>query len=98
MKMLEFGNKESEMDQHMNWLNRLIIKYPGHESLWCHRRFCSSLFIRSSVYCNLQHEFISEIVNDKFKDQSLSDATNDIIMQKEFALKFGLWQSLLVSI
>lgn len=91
------NHKENEMDRHMNWLDRLIIKYPGHESLWCHRRFCSNLFIYSSVYCDLQHEFILAIVNDKFKDQSLSNNANDMIMQKEFALKFGLWQSLLVS-
>lgn len=97
MNMLEFGHKDTERDQHMYWLDRLIIKYPGHESLWCHRRFCSNLFIHSYDYCDLQHKFIIEILDDKFKDQSLSDNINDMIMQKELALKFGLWQSLLVS-
>ncbi|KAG2197713.1 hypothetical protein INT47_007947 [Mucor saturninus] len=97
MVMLEFDHKKTEMDQHLYWLNGLIIKYPGHESLWCHRRFCSNMFIHSSDYCNLQHVFILNILNDTFKDQSLSDDLNDMVMQKEFALKFGLWQSLLVS-
>lgn len=97
MKMLGLVNNQFEMDQHMKWLNNLIIKYPGQESLWCHRRFCSNLFIHSLVYCNLQHEFIKEIMNDTYKNVSLSNDENDFIMQKDFALKFGLWQTLLVS-
>lgn len=84
-------------DIHMKWLDQLIIKYPGHESLWCHRRFCSHLMIHSPNYCHSQHEFISNILNDTFKDQSLSNTTDDIVLQKEFALRFGLWQTLLVS-
>ncbi|GAA5804276.1 hypothetical protein HPULCUR_009763 [Helicostylum pulchrum] len=80
---------------HMKWLDQLIIKYPGHESLWCHRRFCSHLMIHSPDYCQSQHEFISNIINGTFKDQSFSNSTEDIVSQKEFALRFGLWQTLL---
>jgi protein prenyltransferase alpha subunit repeat containing protein 1 len=97
MKMSKIDNDELKRDVHMNWVNQLIIRYPGHESLWCHRRFCSDLFIKSIDYCKLQHEFIRDIVNDQFKDLSFNDNIKDMIMQKEYALKFGLWQSLLVS-
>lgn len=97
MKMSNIERDVQKRDQHMKWVDRLIIRYPGHESLWCHRRFCSDLFIQSIDYCKLQHEFISDITNDRFKDQSLSDNIKDMIIQKEFALKFGLWQTLLVS-
>lgn len=85
-------------DAHMEWLDNLIIKYPGHESLWCHRRFCSHQFKNSSTFCVSQHQFIHDIMNDRFTSRSLSDNVNDFVMQKEFALKFGLFHTLIVRI
>lgn len=93
MELLKLDTK----DKHMKWLDKLIITYPGHESLWCHRRFCSHLFLHSPNYCHSQHAFISNILNDAFKDQALNNSAKDMVLQKEFTLKFGLWQTLLVS-
>jgi protein prenyltransferase alpha subunit repeat containing protein 1 len=84
-------------DRHMDWVNSLVIKYPGHESLWCHKRYCSSIYIGSIDYCYSQHQFVHDIMNGRFRDQSLSDLAQDLTAQEEFALKFGLWQTLLVS-
>lgn len=91
---------DSDQIKHMDWLNNLIIKYPGHESLWCHRRFCSTIFITSKSYCLNQHEFINDIINNNksIMEQSLSDKKEDFIMQKEYALRFGLFHSLKVII
>ncbi|KAI8636677.1 hypothetical protein BD408DRAFT_448244 [Parasitella parasitica] len=82
-----------EQESHMAWLDNLIVKYPGYESLWCHRRFCSSLFIQSEEYCHRQHQFIKNTLQGVYKDQSL---TNDKWpLQKEYALKFGLFQCIM---
>ncbi|KAI8087856.1 uncharacterized protein B0P05DRAFT_530420 [Gilbertella persicaria] len=87
--------KIKDYRRHMEWLDQLIIKYPGYESLWCHRRFCSYLFVSSTEYCDSQHAFIHGIVSDQFKDQSLSDSKSDFDLQKEYALKFGTWQTMM---
>ncbi|KAI9477775.1 MAG: hypothetical protein EXX96DRAFT_568141 [Benjaminiella poitrasii] len=90
-------HNELNLDQHMQWLDQLIIRYPGHESLWYHRRFCSSIFsIKSAEYCKAQHQYVHDIFHDRFNHQSMSNNPDDIVMQKEFALRFGLWQILLV--
>ncbi|KAI7902571.1 uncharacterized protein BX663DRAFT_551984 [Cokeromyces recurvatus] len=86
----------NSIQQHMEWLDQLIIKYPGHESLWCHRRFCTAILTEKSVeHCKAQHRFVYSILHDQFNSQSLSNNPNDLVMQKEFALRFGLWQTLL---
>lgn len=90
IEMYDNNNQEA----HMKWLNKLIIKYPGHESLWCHRRFCSNQFIQSIQYCHEQHQFIKDIMQDVYRDQSLS--IDKLHLQKEFALKFGLFQTIMV--
>ncbi|OAC99317.1 hypothetical protein MUCCIDRAFT_157179 [Mucor lusitanicus CBS 277.49] len=82
-------HKGIRRESHMQWLDTLIIRYPGHESLWCHRRFCSHLFVRSEVHCYEQHAFIENIMQDVYKNQSL--ALDNVSLQKEFALKFGLF-------
>lgn len=87
-------HKDIHRESHMNWLDKLIIRYPGHESLWCHRRFCSHQFVRSEAHCHEQHAFIKDIMQDVYKDQSLS--LNNVPLQKEFALKFGLFHLIMV--
>ncbi|CEP16502.1 hypothetical protein [Parasitella parasitica] len=82
-----------KQEPHMAWLNKLIIKYPGYESLWCHRRFCSSQFVQSEEYCHQQHDFIKNTMQDVYKDQALSN--NKWCLQKEYALKFGLFHSIM---
>jgi hypothetical protein len=86
-----------DRDRHLGWVNGLVIKYPGHESLWCHKRYCSDIYINDIDYCSSQHQFVRDIMDDRFKHQSLNDLAQDLAAQKEFALKFGLWQTLLVS-
>lgn len=90
MEMYDNINQEV----HMKWLNKLIIKYPGHESLWCHRRFCSTQFIQLVQYCHEQHQFIKDIMQDVYRYQSLSVENSPL--QKEFALKFGLFHIIMV--
>ncbi|ORE03941.1 hypothetical protein BCV72DRAFT_232320 [Rhizopus microsporus var. microsporus] len=79
-------------DQHMKWLNNLTIKFPGHESIWCHRRYCSNLYYTKD-YCISQHQFVWDILNDKYMEQALEMTRLD--EQRQFALKFGLWLSIL---
>lgn len=85
-----------QYEQHMQWLDDLIIKYPGHESLWCHRRFCSNQFYCFPAYNTAQHKFVCDIVEGLFESKSLSNNPKDAEDQKQFALKFGLWQLYMV--
>ncbi|KAI8985481.1 hypothetical protein BDB01DRAFT_788407 [Pilobolus umbonatus] len=71
--------------EHMKWIDELICKYPGHESLWCHRRFCTHLYMKKYgvEFCHYQHQFIQKVISSADEKQ------------KEYALRFGLWQTLL---
>ncbi|KAI8326885.1 hypothetical protein EDC96DRAFT_533540 [Choanephora cucurbitarum] len=95
IERLAVDQDQTRQEQHMQWLNQLIIKYPGHESLWCHRRFCSHLFVKSKDYCHAQHQFIQSILSDQHKDEALSNNEDSFKSQREQALKFGLWQSIM---
>lgn len=87
---------ELRYEEHMKWLNDLIIRYPGHESLWCHRRFCSTQFYNHPNYSRDQHQFVSDILKGRFESEDLSNNPKDTANQKTFALKFGLWQFYMV--
>ncbi|KAI8889484.1 protein prenylyltransferase [Backusella circina FSU 941] len=84
---------------HTHWVEGLIKRYPGHESLWCHKRFCAHLAMRVlgddgwSPYCEEQHSFIKAVQDGCFVEESLSES--DQAMQKELALRFGVWQAFL---
>lgn len=71
-----------DITSHMQWISNLIKMYPGHESLWCHRRYCSYLYIHTPNYCEQQHQFVQDVL---MKESSHSD-------ERTFALRFGLWQ------
>ncbi|KAI8338395.1 hypothetical protein BC941DRAFT_422792 [Chlamydoabsidia padenii] len=81
VKILNNNQTYSLHDLHLEWLDALILRYPGHESLWCHRRYCAILF--PYVKHDQQHKFIQSIMTDQHN--SSSDT------QKLLAAKFGLW-------
>jgi hypothetical protein len=89
-----------DMLDHTLWLDTLIKRYPGHESLWCHKRFCSHLAIRvldnPLSFCHQQHQFVDDIQHDCFLSEALSESLDAQVAQKELALKFGAWQAFLV--
>ncbi|KAG0739704.1 hypothetical protein G6F66_011180 [Rhizopus arrhizus] len=95
MKIIQW--ETPQIESHMEWLNNLTVKFPGHESIWCHRRYCSYLFseFNTKNYCILQHQFVQDTIQNKYKKRALSDNEDDIILQKQFALKFGLWLTFL---
>ncbi|KAI8352061.1 hypothetical protein BD560DRAFT_409029 [Blakeslea trispora] len=84
---------QEQMKQHMQWLDGLIIKFPGHESLWCHKRFCSHLFIKSTSYCYAQHQFVQDVLSNQHQAEALDDHSDHFQAQREYALRFGLWQT-----
>ncbi|KAI9267808.1 hypothetical protein BY458DRAFT_511448 [Sporodiniella umbellata] len=79
--------KENIKDRHSGWLNDLIVKFPGYESLWCHKRFCTSFF--TNTLFSSEHQFIQDIICGRHKEQALN--TDYLNAQENLALKFGLW-------
>ncbi|CAO3694594.1 unnamed protein product [Rhizopus stolonifer] len=88
MKLREWNKLLTET--HIKWLDGLIIKYPGYESLWCHKRYCVYKF---DTQAYLQHQFVQDVIQDKYNNQALDN--ENLKTQKEFALKFGLWLAVL---
>jgi protein prenyltransferase alpha subunit repeat containing protein 1 len=89
--------KKSPLDliDHTNWLRDNIKRYPGHESLWCHLRFCASLIRpQNQMLLNFETKFVEVIL--KKCHQSADDAETQ--MQMQLALRYGLWLSHLVSV
>lgn len=80
---------ERVMDAHSNldwhahrlWLDDLIQRYPGHPSLWQHRRFCA---LRSDSVAPF-YDLVDHVIK-----------TNDTY-QKELAFSFVLWLGVFVS-
>ncbi|CAO3596805.1 unnamed protein product [Absidia cylindrospora] len=82
--------------QHMVWLDELTLRYPGHESLWCHRRYCATLFFHNNIphpWIQQQHTFIKQLLDNHHDDEN-----NRTQQQLGFAAKFGLWLCFLVSV
>lgn len=88
MKLREWNKPLTET--HIKWLDNLIIKYPGYESLWCHKRYCVYKFDTQAC---LQHQFVQDVIQDKYNNQALDN--ENLKTQKELALKFGLWLAVL---
>ncbi|ORZ19889.1 hypothetical protein BCR42DRAFT_410735 [Absidia repens] len=90
--------------QHMAWLDELILRYPGHESLWCHRRYCATLFFHNNItrqslyqWVQQQHAFIKQLLDNhsghhqEQQHLSIDDEDNMLQQQLGYAAKFGLW-------
>ncbi|KAI8148495.1 hypothetical protein BJV82DRAFT_592313 [Fennellomyces sp. T-0311] len=69
-----------DQEEHLDWINDLITRFPGHEALWCHRRFCFTF----SPHLSSGHSFVDDLIK-----------RNEDPIQVELALRFGLWLCLL---
>ncbi|KAI8988170.1 hypothetical protein BDF20DRAFT_910694 [Mycotypha africana] len=87
------AHKNFNRNKHTDWINQLIIKYPFHESLWYHKRFCSSLFISAEDYCAQQKQFVGEVLDDKYSNRSLINSDLELTKQKIYAARFNKWLS-----
>jgi hypothetical protein len=82
LRYLEELLKVHAVASHVPWLEALLVRYPGHESLWCHRRYCATLFGSD----NNDHRFIQGILTNPPSET-----------QRLLAAKFGLWLCHLVN-
>jgi protein prenyltransferase alpha subunit repeat containing protein 1 len=86
---------EFDIIEHWSWTGDNIKRYPGHEALWCHLRFCSYFAAsRGKLIADKIVAFIHECIEES--DRS-SDEDN-AILQKQLVLRYGLWVARLVSI
>lgn len=75
-------------DTHMDWIDDLIIRFPGHEALWCHRRFCATFFALDG------HGFVDKAITAA---QGTCHNDQDLMhMQMELAIRYGIWLCLMV--
>ncbi|KAI8364650.1 uncharacterized protein BYT42DRAFT_589937 [Radiomyces spectabilis] len=85
-----------DFQDHIVWLNDLIKRFPGHEALWCHRRFCvhfaETLSLNLAQYYKEQHQFVEDRIGAA-DDATLEKAAMNT--DTELALRFGLWISML---
>ncbi|CAO3621756.1 unnamed protein product [Cunninghamella blakesleeana] len=89
------------MQSHLNWLNQLILSFEGHETLWCHRRFCAFLWINksNSSFSSLSTWFINQHDFIKHSLLHLNTPSHSLSKHQErqliLGLKCGLWLCLL---
>lgn len=80
---------------HCRWLREHIKRYPGHESLWCHMRFCAYMAgARQELDFKAEPAFIEEVLK-ACKDSDGDD--ENIQKQRQLVLRYGLWITHLVS-
>ncbi|KAI8092882.1 uncharacterized protein BX664DRAFT_328392 [Halteromyces radiatus] len=85
------------IQSHVAWLTALLLRYPGHESLWCHQRFCATLWFQYrdndkqwTDWANQQHRFIQQILDNENEQHQSLDLSN-YQQQLGFSSKYGLW-------
>ncbi|KAJ2958029.1 hypothetical protein NQZ79_g6374 [Umbelopsis isabellina] len=83
MPQLEF-----DIIEHWSWTADNIKRYPGHEALWCHLRFCSH-FAASRE--KLLTESIVTFIQERLEECDRTTGEDDILLQKQLALRYGLW-------
>ncbi|KAG2180717.1 hypothetical protein INT44_003724, partial [Umbelopsis vinacea] len=83
------------IEVHLRWLREQIKRYPGHESLWCHLRYCAYIAAVKKV---LEYETEPAFINEVLKTCKDSDDAedDDIQKQRQLALRYGLWVTHLV--
>lgn len=80
---------KDNQDSHMHWIDDLIIRFPGHEALWCHRRFCSTFFSLDG------HGFVDTAITAA--QETCYNDPDLMHMQIELAIRYGIWLCLVVS-
>ncbi|KAG2219945.1 hypothetical protein INT45_010459 [Circinella minor] len=80
-----------EEEEHLNWTRNLIVRFPGHETLWYHLRFLYTFFEKITID---GHSLIERIINDTNLQEAGTEIENK--RQLELALCFGIWLCLLV--
>jgi hypothetical protein len=74
---------------HCRWLREHIKRYPGHESLWCHMRFCAYMAAtRKVLEFKAEPAFIKEVL-EACRDSDVED--ENIQKQRQLVLRYGLW-------
>ncbi|KAI9300203.1 hypothetical protein BJ944DRAFT_273382 [Cunninghamella echinulata] len=98
-------NLETIMHSHLIWLDQLVLSYEGHETLWCHKRCCTSLWIDLhnpssaallSSWFIQQHESIKQLLFElNPSHHHLISLSKQQEQQFTFASKYGLWLCLM---
>ncbi|OAD73608.1 hypothetical protein PHYBLDRAFT_168046 [Phycomyces blakesleeanus NRRL 1555(-)] len=87
--------KISILEDHLRWLDGVIISYPGHEALWYHRRYCLDILLcdmKDSIYYSQKHyEFIEDIAKGDPSPLAIDTNRSSLLRQVELALHFGVW-------
>lgn len=73
-----------QKEEHLQWIEQLILRYPGHEALWCHRRFCATIFHGVD-----HHTFITKYTENR--GSAFDTDAEAASRQDELALRFGIW-------
>ncbi|KAI8066796.1 hypothetical protein BC940DRAFT_347281 [Gongronella butleri] len=83
---------------HVAWLDNVTQQFPGHESLWAHRRACAMLMLErtdETTWPQSQHRWIDNVLHYKPKHADLDTSPASWHQQHVLALRYGLWLCLL---
>lgn len=90
---------EIDITKHLEWVEALMTRFPGHESLWYHRRNCYATLIttktsKERLSVNDEHTFIEKCVHSaesKRRQTSVQDEQEFLRKQILFAYRYGYW-------
>lgn len=86
---------EFDIIEHWSWTADNIKRYPGHEALWCHLRFCSHF---AASQKKLPADSIITFIRECLEECDRTAGDDDTILQRQLALRYSLWVARLVSI
>ncbi|KAI7872087.1 hypothetical protein BDF14DRAFT_1756184 [Spinellus fusiger] len=83
------------LEDHLAWLDTLIACYPGHETLWYHRRYCVDAMSQPKGDCahhSTHHAFVRDIIRQNgITSFSLDKSSSSAVSQTKLAFHFGVW-------
>lgn len=96
--MTALRNHSAEVDtaKHLEWLEALMLRFPGHESLWYHRRTCFAIFEATGKALSLEneHAFIENSAHSaetRRKHTAVQDEQEFLTKHIIFAYRYGYW-------
>ncbi|KAG2178864.1 hypothetical protein INT43_001710 [Umbelopsis isabellina] len=79
---------EFDIIEHWSWTADNIKRYPGHEALWCHLRFCSHF---AASRRKLLADSIVTFIQECMEECDRATGEEGVLLQKQLASRYSLW-------
>ncbi|RUP50251.1 hypothetical protein BC936DRAFT_139857 [Jimgerdemannia flammicorona] len=90
------GEEKEKVREHVEWVREFVAAYPGHETLWCHLRFCAGLAreLGAGVVGLAEEEtFVRRCVEEAETGKGAMTETDPVVLarQRMLAWAYQLW-------